>query len=253
MQQATATAQIPPVQQGKPPGWAADDLTKFIEAAHQNQYATFHKKKEAVSMLVAIDDEFAKITKGWLNPQNELAAMLLIRCHGAFRTSAALAMGGQCAEAYVQCRSMLEYAAYAVHIARDTTNSLGTLWLNRHVDDPTMKKQRREFGHDKVLESVTAANKHAGERFEKMYQQTIDFGGHPNERSVTGNMKMVEEPGRITMLAILLHGDGLALDAGLKAVARCGMISLEILEIVFSAKFVLLGIKEAMLTLRRQL
>jgi hypothetical protein len=166
--------------------------------------------------------------------------MLLIRCHGAFRTSAALAMAGHCAEAYVQCRAMLEYAAYAVHIARDATNSLGTLWLNRHVDEATMETQKNAFSHRKVAASVTAANKHAGERFEKLYQQTIDLGGHPNERSVTGNMKMVEEPDRITMLAILQHGDGIALDAALKAVARCGMVSLEMLEIVFAAKFELL-------------
>jgi hypothetical protein len=103
----------------------------------------------------------------------------------------------------------------------------------------------------KVVASVTAANQHAGKRFEDMYQLTIDLGAHPNERSVTGNMKMVEEADRRTMLAIMLHGEGVQLDMALKIVARCGMISLELMEVIYAAKFELLGIKAAMLELRK--
>ena len=55
------------------------------------------------------------------------------------------------------------------------------------------------------------------------------------------------------MLAIMQHGDGLALDHALKTVAQCGMISLEMLETVYGAKFMLLGIKAAMLELRKSL
>ena len=55
------------------------------------------------------------------------------------------------------------------------------------------------------------------------------------------------------MLAIMQHGDGVHLDLALKTVARCGMISLETLEIIYRAKFVLLGIKAAMLELHAAL
>lgn len=235
----------------QPPGWGADELTKFLEAAHQNQYATFHRKRPAMSKLVAIDAEFAKVSKGWLNPPSGIVAMLFLRSHAAFRTAAGLAMGGQVAETFVQCRSMLEYAAYAVHVHRD--QALETVWLNRHQDAASLDAQKNAFSHRKVAASVTAANLHAGKRFEDMYQRTIDFGGHPNERSVTGNMKMVHEPDRVVMLAIMQHGDGVELDSALKTVGQCGMICLEMLETVYSAKFELLGIREAMLELRKGL
>ena len=246
MTQATADA--------PPPGWGNDQLSKFIGNAHRNQYATFFRKRKATSLLVAIDNEFAKVsTSYWLNPKNEIAAVLLLRCHGAFRTSASLAMSGQCAETYVQCRSMLEYAAYAVHIDRDPSNSLGRLWFDRHVDPATTEKQRNAFSHRKVAASVTAASRHAGKRFENIYQRTIDFGGHPNERAVTGNLEVVEEPDRTTLSVILQHRGGVQLDAALKTTAQCGMVSLEMLETVYAAKFELLGIKAAMLALRRRL
>ena len=245
------TPHAPPPTNPKPPGWANDELTKFIEAAHQNQYETFFRKRDAMGKLITIDAEYAKVTKDWINPPSEILAMLFIRCHGAFRTAAGLAMSGQAAEAYVQCRAMLEYAAYAVHIHRDP--SLGMVWLNRHQDEAGMKASKKAFQHVIVLASVTAANQHAAKRFEDLYQRTIDFGGHPNERSVTGNMKMAAKPNRREMLAILQHGDGVELDMALKTVAQCGMVALELLQVIYSAKFELLGINAAMLTLRKNL
>lgn len=235
----------------KPPGWGRDELTAFIEAAHRNQYATFVQKRAAMRTLVAIDAEFAKVTKGWLNPASEISAMLFVRCHGAFRTATGLAMAGQAAENYVQCRAMLEYAAYAVHIHRDPP--LGIVWLDRHQSAKQMAAQKSAFSHRKVAASVTAANLHAGKRFEDLYQRTIDFGGHPNERSVTSNMKMVEETDRRVMLAVLQHGDGPELDMALKTVAQCGLVSLEILQVIYNAKFELLGVNAAMLELRKGL
>ncbi len=234
-----------------PAGWAADELTKFLQQTHQQQYATFHNKKEAVGRLAAIDELFVRVSKNWLNPQSEVGAMLFLRCHAAFRAAAGEAMAGQAVECYRQCRGMLENAGYAVHIHRDP--SLAIVWLNRHQDEAGMKASKKAFRHVAVTASVVAANQHAGKRFEDLYQRTIDWGGHPNERSVTGNMKMIKEPDRRVMLAIMLHGDGVALDTALKTVAQCGMVSLELLQVLYNARFELLGINAAMLDLRKGL
>jgi len=160
MSSSTAANQPPPCGKEKPPGWGNDELSQFIEAAHQNQYATFFRKRDAMAKLVAIDAQFAKVTKGWLNPASEIIAMLFIRCHGAYRTACSLAMSGQAAECYVQCRSVLEYAAYAVHINRNPT--LGAIWLDRHVDEAGMKASKKAFQHVAVTASVVASNQHAG-------------------------------------------------------------------------------------------
>ena len=55
------------------------------------------------------------------------------------------------------------------------------------------------------------------------------------------------------MMAIMLHGDGVQLDLALKTAAQSGMVSLELLQVPFNARFELLGINEAMLELRRGL
>ena len=54
---------------------------------------------------------------------------------GALRTAAGLAMSRRAAETYMQRRSMVEYAAYAVHIHRDS--SPADFCLNRRQDQAT--------------------------------------------------------------------------------------------------------------------
>jgi hypothetical protein len=209
------------------------------------------QKAPAYKRLSDIDALFVRVSKDWLNPPDEIAAMLFLRCHSALRTAAGLAAAGQAAECYVMNRAVLEYAAYALHLHRDAARRM--IWLNRHQSAADMKASRDALTHAKVLATVTAVNRDAAIRFETLYQHTIDFGGHPNERSVTGNMQMVEEADRRVMLAVMQHGDGPGLDMALITTARCGMCALEMLQGVLNARFELLGINADMLVRRRGL
>lgn len=235
-----------------PPGWGNDELTKFWDAARRNQFGTF-VNKPIYKRMSDIDALFVRMSAGWLNPPDEIAAMLFLRCHSAFRAAAGLAAAGQVAECYPLNRAVLEYAAYALHLHRDA--ALRTVWLNRHQSAADLKASRDAMTHGKVVAAVAAVNKHAAERFENLYQQTIDFGGHPNERSVTGNMDMIEEADRRVMLAMMLHGDGVQLDLALMNTARCAMVAFEILQGVgaLNARFELLGINAAIPALQNGL
>jgi hypothetical protein len=242
-----------PKPEAVPAGWGEDELTKYVDNVRRNQRATFVRKKPAAQKLIAIEAQFRKVSAGWLNPQNEIAANLLIRCHSLFLAASTGAMGGQAAEVYPQARVMLEYAAYALHIHRNP--ELGVIWLNRHQDPVSMEEQKKAFSFNKVATSVAAADRAGGDRYQFLYQRTIDLGGHPNERSVTGNLRVVDDSDgeTRTFLNVLLHDDGVALDLALKTVAQCGVTALEILETVFRARFMLLGVNAALTDLKRGL
>jgi hypothetical protein len=231
-----------------PPDWGEDALTRSFDDARSNQWATFVRKKPIVAKLIEFDTLFASVSKDWLNPQQISTALLFIRTHAAFRTSAGLAMSGMAPETYVLSRSMLECAAYALHIHRNP--ALETVWLNRHQDAASQTKQKREFQQFKILSSCQAANRHAAQRFQDLYQLSIDLGAHPNEQSVTGNMKMIKEKGRRTMQAVIQHGDGVQLELALKTVAQCAMVSFELLQVPLNARFELLGVNATLLRLR---
>ena len=84
-----ASAQSLPDERNNPPppGWGIDTLSSFLHSTHQSQYATFHNKKEAFGRLAAIDALFGTASKDWLNPSNEVVALLFLRCHAACRGS----------------------------------------------------------------------------------------------------------------------------------------------------------------------
>jgi hypothetical protein len=227
-----------------PPGWGDDELTKFLDHFRHHQFATFERKGPASQRLIRIDALFLRAVKDWVNPSHPLPANLLFRCHAAFRAACGLAMAGEVAETFPVCRVMIEYAAYAVHIYRDA--SLQAVWHNRHQDAASMTNQRQAFSHGKVVTSVEAANRDAAQRFKDLYQRCIDFGGHPNQHAVFANMTLVE----LAIGHVYLHEDGVALDNALRNTAQCGMVSLELLQVVFNARFELLGINAEMLQLR---
>ena len=236
--------QLPP-----PPEWGTDSLTKFIEAAYRNRYATFANKKEWFERLSALDACFVRIADGWINPQNPLTPMLFMRCHSAYRAACEHAMAGQVPEAFPQIRACLEYAAYALHIHKNP--DVGLTWLERNGDKPSKSAARNEFTPARIRATIEKANQHAANVFNELYERSIDFGAHPNVAGVLVSLEMTKFEGRKEYKSSYLQGDGDALDHTLKTTVQAGICALEVLIEAFSERFELLGVNARLLELRK--
>jgi len=234
-----------------PPGWGDDSLSDFLETAYRNRWATFHNKEDWYRRLAEIDECFMRIAKGWTNPQNMVAPLFFLRSHAAYRAACEHALAGQIADVFPQLRACLEYAGYGLHI--DRNESLAETWLRRHDDDVAMRAVKNEFQIAKVRTTIRAANQHIEAVFGDLYERSIDFGGHPNERAITGSLKIIEHDGHKEFQSVYLHDDDLALVHGMKTVAQGGLCALEIFRDVFSARFELLGVTADILELRKGL
>lgn len=230
-----------------PPGWAADSLTKFIETAHRNRFATFHKKKDWSNRLVKLDGCFMRVAKDWLNPRHPLTPLFFLRCHSAYRAACEHAMAGQVTETFPQIRVCLEYAGYALHIHKNS--GLAEMWLRRHDDEAGKKAVRNEFKVSNVRATIEKANRNTAKVFDELYERAIDFGGHPNERSITGSLSVIDLGDRKSYNSIYLHGDGLPLVHTLKTTAQTGVCALEILQGAFPERFELLGVRANLMEL----
>lgn len=223
-----------------PPQWGNDKLTDFATQAFRNSLASFVQMRPGVNVLIDIDAVFHKAADNLRNPPDFLAAMLLLRSHSAYRAATRLGMSGAAPETFPLLRACLEYALYAVHIARNPGH--GEIWLCRHDDDESRKKSRRTFQHVSVMATVTAADATLASQITALYERCVDFGAHPNERAMSGNMTVQEvEDGNI-FEAIYLHGDPLTLSHVLKTTAQVGVGALLLLSIVFRQRFQLLAI-----------
>lgn len=235
----------------KPKGWGEDGLSRYIDGAYNNCRATFERKRERFDRLVAIHDAFENGADKWTNPTSPIAALLYVRAQGAFMAASQHAMAGQMAETYPLIRCCLEYAGYALHIAKN--DALSDVWLNRHDDDRTLARAKSEFRISEIRKTINLANNRSLEIFDTLYQQAIDMGGHANERAMSGSLDIIERDGGKEFRQQLLHGDGVAMEHALLSCARAGVCALEILQEAFPERFELLGLRHQLPMLRQGL
>lgn len=241
----------------QPAAWGRDSLSAYLDALHANRLATFANWPEVYRRLSDIDGCFATIVgDGWRiparNDHHHVPALLLIRATGSFRASCEAALAGQGVETFIMIRALLEAAGYALHISRNT--DLAEVWLRRHDDPDAAKRMKTAFTLSQIRSSIAAVDRTGAERFRRLYDDSIDFGAHPNERAITGNMTMTRlDPSSVRVEHVLMHEPGLQFDYGLLSVARAGVCALEILQGVFAPRFELLGVRQRLLDLRKGL
>lgn len=234
-----------------PPGWGDDSLSAFLEDAHHNRMSNFIRKNDWYQKLAVIDACYARITKDWHNPKDKIAALFFVRSLGAFRAACEHALAGQVPEIFPEARTCIEIAGYALHIHKNP--ALGEIWLKRHDDAASKKASKNQFTPTAVRGTIEKANRKAAEVYAYLYQLSIDLGAHPNERSLTRNMRITKSEDGSLHEQVLLHGDGLYLDHGLKTVAQAGVCALEIFQEIFGPRFELLGVRSRLLHLRQGL
>jgi hypothetical protein len=113
-----------------------------------------------------------------------------------------------------------------------------------------MSAMKKEFGGVKIEKTVADVDKELGSLYKESYQQTIDFGGHPNERGLSGSLRLKEDPGKKEFQPLYLHENQIYIMHAMQASAKIGICCLNIFQSIFCERFMLLGIKERILQLR---
>src|SRR4051812_42915347 len=92
----------------QPPQWGADQLSEYIETAHQNVFATFVNFKPIFNRLQKIDGLFRK-TRDCLDHSREwFVVFFFLMAHSAYLTAVRSAASGQTRESFMVLRGCLE-------------------------------------------------------------------------------------------------------------------------------------------------
>lgn len=217
-----------------PEGWGGDELTAYLQSAAENRWATFAHYPAALADMSRLDASFM-VLDGWKDPPSPIASLLGFRSHAAFRATCEHALAGQVGDIFPAARSCLEAAAYSVHLHGSA--ELTEAWLRRHDSDEAMKRARgAEFHHRAVVGSVAALSPDLGALFADLYQQAIDFGGHPNERGMSVNANTRPGDGVKHFEQLYLHGNGPPLRFGLHSAVEVGAAAVGILRLIWSER-----------------
>lgn len=226
------------LKEDRPPGWTKPQLPSFLESMWANTIATFANKIEA-HRLCRIDDLMFEIATDWKgvapNVHNMAPLMMFFRAHSAFRAACGLGMGGMTVEGMAVLRLSLEFAGYACLLKENP--DLAMTWWDRDMDDKTLKEARREFTGGAVIRAVKTVGEQLGEIYEMLYDRTIQFGGHPNEKTVTQSLRLDLTPGRTVIEQVYLQGDGQILDHWIRTANQIGICVLKIFEHVHHERF----------------
>jgi hypothetical protein len=217
--------------------WGPDELSQFLKQAEENTFASSFNLGPEFSRLADIHALWVEVAASFsVAPDDDLLAIwFLHQSNSAWLAALRIGMGGQVIDAQPLLRSCIEYAAYALHFTCNPP--LKQVWLNRHDNEHSRKKSRAEFGPAKVKDSLRLTSSEIAARFELLYETTIDFGGHPNERGLSARLNIVHEDGaKVTWVTRLTDNmnDYLFLS---RTAARAGVHALEVFERVFETRF----------------
>ncbi len=222
----------------RPPGWEKPKLTGYLESLWANSVAVFANKAEA-HRICRIDDVMAEISENWkvVSPtvENIVPLMMFFRSHSAFRSAATLGFGGALVEGMAVLRLSLEFAGYAALIADDPTLALP--WFDRDTKATAKKRVRDEFQGGKIKAALTKLDPKVSAAYGEIYERLIQFGAHPNEKSITSNLTIEKDAGTTMLNQVYLQGDGKALDHWLRIASQLGICTLKIFERIHHARF----------------
>jgi hypothetical protein len=229
-----------------PEQWGKDPLTEHWEACASNLVTNFAAGSRELQFMQTVDSLFVKIGQNLINSKELVVALLLLRTHSAYRAATVLAASGMPTDIYPTLRSVLETAGYAL-IMHDTPG-MATTWLERHTGPAQMAEVKNKFNVAAIKKAITEKAKDAGllKVFETLYTQTIDMGGHPNERSLTSSMTLTEDEQRKVFNVEYIQGNTIGVKLAMITAARVGLCAMYIFQHTMKARFQILGLREEM-------
>ena len=78
--------------------------------------------------------------------------------------------------------------------------------------------------------------------YNALYDRVIQFGAHPNEKSISGSMKLDVTDAQTLLQQVYLQGDGHQLDHWILTANQVGVCALKIFEKVHAKRFSDLGV-----------
>lgn len=227
-----------------PRGWGEDSLSEFIVDAHHNVLASYVQFRGPYARLRDIDKAYRTLVEHLFNTPDWPSAWFLLGAHSSFLGGARLALSGQTAEAFRVLRGCVENSLYGFYVYRHPESF--DVWARRHDDEESLKAVRKKFSIGNVRRELERFDEKLGQVTKMLYERSIDFGGHPNERAFTSSMKIIEKGARVSMELRYLTGNRTQLMHCIKANAQIGVCSLSIFRHVFLHRFDLIGLTQTL-------
>jgi hypothetical protein len=216
-----------------------------------NVFASFSHLRQLYQQLVDIDAAFRMIVQHLKNPGDWFPPLFLLRAHSSYLGAAHLSLAGQLPEAYMLLRGSIENGLYGFYFMH--TPASHERWLRRHDNDATKKSVQDEFRIRALLRLLSKHDNRLGEIAGALYERTIDFGAHPNERALSQVIRLTQTESERRFHVNYLTGHTTGMDLCLKSTAQAGVLVLKVFQRVYPERYDLIGLATRLDTLQQNL
>jgi hypothetical protein len=180
--------------------------------------------------FVLILDELDALFRGLVTEKSHskhiAGSLLAMNSHAAFLAAVGSALRGQSPPTFMILRGCIESALYAFLVAMDKAD--GEAWFKRSQDPETV---RAKFTANRAIQKLTPHDPNLAAMVRDTYQWTIEFGAHPNRRSVLDHIRLKApiSEGYPVSMTYIHSSDSAVFIRGLNACIENGCMCLAIL------------------------
>ena len=180
-------------------------IGNFLLAARENETECRNRYPEMMTHLERMSDALQEISG--LNSGTPLKkdvgvfeALLLAHAYSLFLSAVRIALSGQSPPAFAVLRACLESALYAVIAAQNPVNR--KIWSDR---DAHVKACREKFKKGTAKQYLENVDPNLAAFVTQLYDSMIDFGAHPNSKSVFNHLSLEETHEGLAVTLAILH------------------------------------------------
>lgn len=231
--------QVPPCH---PSQWGVDELTGFMKTSEENGFATFERLKPEFEPLVGINKLFHLAHDCMTNAEKWFSCLFILKSHSAYMGACRLVIAGQIPEGFQVLRGALESSLYGFFIAQHP--EMKEVWLRRDESETHRRKVRDEFKPKRIIGEMKAADQKAGDAADRMYEELIDYGAHPNEKGMSLRLEILSDEQIREFRIKMLNPKPEYLVFGMRTVARVGLVCIRIFGLIEPHRYKLSGLDQ---------
>lgn len=233
-------ASLPHAPPCHPPQWGADELTRFMKTAEENGFATFERLKSEFDSLIKINRLFHLANDYMTNAEHWFPCLFVLKSHAAYQGGSRLIISGQIPEGFQVLRGALEASLYGFFIAQHPDTA--KVWLNRDEGEEQRQKVRDAFKPKVIIRELEVVNGEAGKAADRMYEELIDYGAHPNEKGLSLRLQTLSDEKMQELRINMLNPKPEYLQFGMKTAGRVGLVCVQIFGFIEPDRYRLSGL-----------
>ncbi|PCC99183.1 hypothetical protein [Halopseudomonas pelagia] len=165
----------------------AGTLQDYLVATLENAQDHAAEPPQLMYLVDQMDRIFQEEIFGREFNASPTAGVLVMNSYTMLLSGVRQALSGHVVSTFPITRTALESACYAFIIARDEKKA--DIWFQRHASKTAHKDCRDAFTVAKAVKELKAINSGMAEYVQAYYDASIDFGAHPNRKSVIDHLK----------------------------------------------------------------